>query len=60
MLLSALWACVDEAAEGRCHRVWAAELLRRAGWRAVLDGQELLGLDDDGRPLLAAVAYATT
>lgn len=27
-----------EAAAGRCHRVWAAELLQAAGWRVVLDG----------------------
>ena len=26
------------AAEGRCHRVWAAEVLREAGWDVVLDG----------------------
>lgn len=29
------------ATAGRCHRVWAAELLRRAGWRVVLDGRVL-------------------
>lgn len=29
------------AAKGECHRVWAAELLRDAGWRVVLDGVEL-------------------
>jgi hypothetical protein len=28
----------DEAAAGRCHRVWAAALLAKAGWRVVLDG----------------------
>lgn len=28
----------DAAARGECHRVWAAELLRQAGWRVVLDG----------------------
>lgn len=27
------------AAEGRCHRVWAARWLHEAGWRVVLDGQ---------------------
>jgi len=29
------------AAEGRCHRVWAAEVLREAGWNIVLDGRPL-------------------
>jgi hypothetical protein len=29
------------AAKGECHRVWAAELLRDAGWRVILDGKEL-------------------
>lgn len=29
------------ASRGECHRVWAAELLRDAGWRVVLDGVEL-------------------
>lgn len=29
------------AAKGECHRVWAAELLRVAGWNVVLDGEEL-------------------
>jgi hypothetical protein len=28
------------AAEGKCHRVWAAPFLVRAGWRVVLDGVE--------------------
>jgi hypothetical protein len=33
-------ACSREAAaNGRCHRVWAGELLSRAGWSVVLDGQ---------------------
>ena len=37
-----LCACSKaEAAAGRCHRVWAAEALVRAGWRVVLDGCEL-------------------
>ena len=30
-----------EAAAGRCHRVWVAHLLARAGWRVVLDGVEV-------------------
>jgi hypothetical protein len=30
-----------KAAAGECHRVWAAEALVRAGWRVILDGQEL-------------------
>lgn len=29
------------AAEGRCHRVWAAEVLGEAGWRVILDGRPL-------------------
>lgn len=28
----------DAAAEGRCHRVFAADLLSKAGWNVVLDG----------------------
>jgi hypothetical protein len=28
-----------QAAAGLCHRVWAAQLLRRAGWLVVLDGE---------------------
>lgn len=31
----------EAAAEGRCHRVWAAERLVWAGWRVILDGVEL-------------------
>lgn len=45
-------SCSREAAlAGRCHRAWAAEILRRAGWRVILDGYELLGVEagDDGR-----------
>ena len=30
----------DKAAAGRCVRAWAAEYLRRAGWRVILDGKE--------------------
>lgn len=33
----------DAAARGECHRVWAAELLRQAGWRVVLDGVDTEG-----------------
>lgn len=29
-----------EAAAGRCHRVWAAPYLVKAGWRVILDGAE--------------------
>ena len=29
------------AARGECHRVWAAELLKEAGWDVILDGREL-------------------
>lgn len=31
----------SKAREGRCHRVWSAQALVRAGWRVVLDGVEL-------------------
>lgn len=31
----------DVAAKGACHRVWAATLLREAGWRVILDGAEI-------------------
>ena len=35
-------ACSREAAAaGRCHRVWAGEALRSAGWAVVLDGELL-------------------
>jgi hypothetical protein len=35
-------ACSREAASaGRCHRVIAAPLLARAGWRVILDGSEV-------------------
>lgn len=35
-------ACsVAEARAGRCHRSWAAPFLVRAGWRVVLDGEEV-------------------
>lgn len=33
----------DEAAAGRCHRVWAAHALVKVGWRVLLDGVELAG-----------------
>jgi len=37
-----LCACSrEDAAAGRCHRAWAAPFLVRAGWRALLDGQEV-------------------
>ena len=32
---------VAQAADGLCHRVWAAEALVAAGWRVVLDGKKL-------------------
>lgn len=39
-------ACsVAEARAGRCHRTWAAPFLVRAGWRVVLDGVEVAGID---------------
>lgn len=28
----------EKAAQGQCHRVWAAQALIRAGWEVVLDG----------------------
>lgn len=44
--------CAKAAAlNGECHRVWAAELLRRAGWQVILDGRELAGVDQDWRPV---------
>lgn len=33
----------EAAARGECHRVWAAEMLRGAGWRVVLDGDDGAG-----------------
>lgn len=30
-----------KAAAGKCHRVWAGEALKEAGWTVVLDGVEL-------------------
>lgn len=45
-----LCACGREAAaRGECHRVWAAGLLRLAGWRVVLDG------DDGAEPAQGAL-----
>jgi hypothetical protein len=35
----------DQAALGRCHRVWAAKLLAENGWRVVLDGAVVEGCD---------------
>jgi len=29
----------EKAREGKCHRVWAADLLRQQGWYPVLDGE---------------------
>lgn len=31
----------DRVTEGKCHRVWAAEVLAELGWRVILDGGEL-------------------
>lgn len=39
------------ASLGRCHRVWAAERLRQAGWDVVLDGKPFKGVDEEWRPL---------
>lgn len=44
----------DAARAGQCHRVWAAELLRRQGWEIVLDGQVFVGVDSEWRPILGA------
>lgn len=37
----------EKAAEGRCHRVWAAKMLADHGWRVCLDGRWL----DSGTPI---------
>jgi hypothetical protein len=47
-----------DAAVGCCHRVWAAELLRRAGWRVVLDGRELVGVTAEWAPLFVEASDA--
>ena len=31
----------QDAAEGRCHRTYVAEVLSKAGWRVILDGEDL-------------------
>jgi len=37
-----LCACSKAAASrGECHRVWAAEILVKAGWNVILDGKEI-------------------
>lgn len=48
---------VRNAERGECHRVVAADLLRLAGWRVLLDGRELVGLDRDGRPIFARAKH---
>ena len=35
----------EKAANGECHRAWAAVLLREAGWEVVLDGRKLKKVD---------------
>lgn len=45
----------DKALAGQCHRAWAGELLRRSGWRVVLDGHELLGVDANWVPRVGEV-----
>lgn len=53
-----LCACSrDAAAHGECHRVFAAELLRRAGWRVVLDGRELVGVTAEWEPAFAEAVH---
>lgn len=45
-------SCSREAArKGWCHRAWAAEILRRAGWRVALDGREMCGVIVGGHGL---------
>jgi len=50
----------DDAAAGRCHRVWAAHALARAGWRVVLDGEDLVedGPRDVAGELRARLVHA--
>jgi len=43
----------ENAAKGACHRTWSAELLRRSGWRVILDGREMVGVDAEWRPVFA-------
>jgi len=31
----------EDAAKGRCHRAYVAEALSKAGWRVILDGQDM-------------------
>ena len=38
----------QKAAEGRCHRVWAAAALARAGWNVILDGIPVASSDTRG------------
>ena len=40
-----------KALAGCCHRAWAAELLRREGWRVVLDGRVLAGVTAEWVPV---------
>lgn len=48
-------ACSREKASlGECHRVLAAGALLRSGWRVLLDGRVLIGIDDSGRPIVEA------
>jgi hypothetical protein len=52
---------VIEANAGRCHRVWAAELLLLSGWSVVLDGRPLPALPPlDARAGVEGVPQART
>lgn len=53
-------ACSRAAAmRGECHRVWAAELMRRVGCRVILDGRELVGVTEDWAPMFDGEAVPT-
>lgn len=48
-----------EAEQGRCHRVWAAQVLMEAGFRVVLDGRELAAGDSGPSPVTAGPLFDT-
>jgi len=35
----------DAASEGKCHRVFAAEIMNDAGWHVILDGKDFTKTD---------------
>lgn len=71
MYVPALWKDIEDgdtllcccskadAAAGKCHRVWAAELLRKAGWTPIVDGREMKGVDEQWRPIWRETARGT-